>query len=501
MRRLLSILSIASALVSFADDSANYRTWEHSQATDQAVDFVYGKSSVNRFWQYSSSLSEISAGYQMRREDQAAETWNGDGLDQGYFDAQAYVRMGKNGVAYAGAGYEYGEQRNVVWNSTADYEMLYPYILADSVGGDLRREQYHFYGGFAHRGGEWVYGLSGSYRAVHSYRQVDPRPRNMATDLEFELSAARILGRYALGVAAGARFYKQVLDVEYFSQTGANSTQFQMTGLGQTYRRFDGVTYTETRHKGFGFNGEVSLLPTDGNGLFALARFSQLKMDRQIHELNEAPITRLWTHRLSAALGIKRQTEAFGHALALEGAYERRQGEEAVVDNGYLGSYEILDRHTLYDSHRYEGSLKWALQWQNDCHRVSIVPQVTAMRLVEQYIEPWAEMKRTEVLPGLLIDYQHATDAWLFQIGAQGSWRKNLDTDFSVPARHVEQEILAKLSYDHERATADAVLIRPYAMAQRAVGQGAVFLKAEYQRVFSDYGLNHALHISIGYRF
>ena len=48
--------------------------------------------------------------------------------------------------------------------------------MGDSVGGDLRTEQYRFQGGYAGRAGRIVWGAEAAYRATLAYRQVDPRP-------------------------------------------------------------------------------------------------------------------------------------------------------------------------------------------------------------------------------------------------------------------------------------------------------------------------------------
>lgn len=36
--------------------------------------------------------------------------------------------------------------KNLKWNETTDWELLYPYLLADLVGGDLSKEIYSFTG-------------------------------------------------------------------------------------------------------------------------------------------------------------------------------------------------------------------------------------------------------------------------------------------------------------------------------------------------------------------
>jgi hypothetical protein len=37
----------------------------------------------------------------------------------------------------------------MLWNENADYDVIYPYVAADSIGGDMKFENYTFSGGYA----------------------------------------------------------------------------------------------------------------------------------------------------------------------------------------------------------------------------------------------------------------------------------------------------------------------------------------------------------------
>ena len=112
-----------------------------------------------------------------------------------------------------------GNRRNVRWNSTADYLLLYPYIVADSVGGDLTTEEYAFGGGYARRIGRFDIALRGDYRAAQEYRQVDPRPHNVVSDFTVRLGAGMELGRSVLILDLRGRLYKQNSRISFFNET------------------------------------------------------------------------------------------------------------------------------------------------------------------------------------------------------------------------------------------------------------------------------------------
>ena len=65
-----------------------------------------------------------------------------DGAFDGGFYAESYRRLSERSAAWADARYVRGNRRNVCWNSTADYLLLYPCITADSAGGkDVYKRQ------------------------------------------------------------------------------------------------------------------------------------------------------------------------------------------------------------------------------------------------------------------------------------------------------------------------------------------------------------------------
>ena len=122
-------------------------------------------------WNYGNDLSPL-----VREE--------GRGLSEGRIDIGILVRLDSLSAVRGKVRYANGVKRGVLWNSSSDYSTLYPYVMADTVGGDLRKEEYVFSGGYTARRGRFHWGAEGAYRALHEYRQADPRPRNIVSDLK-----------------------------------------------------------------------------------------------------------------------------------------------------------------------------------------------------------------------------------------------------------------------------------------------------------------------------
>ena len=181
------------------------------------------------------SFSSASASFDFRQESKAVVPEGGDGLRQGRFDADAFLRLSESSAVSGAVGYRRAVKNNVRLNETADFELLQPYVLMDTLGGNLQNESYFFRGEWMRRSGNAVYSLGGSYKAVHEYRSFDPRPRNISSDFKAGASLGVVLPRWNLIGFASYRRYNQDQNVTFVSNKGANTTLFHATGLGLDY--------------------------------------------------------------------------------------------------------------------------------------------------------------------------------------------------------------------------------------------------------------------------
>ena len=94
---------------------------------------VYGNPAA-QVYRFKTSLTTIGLSGSYRQEDEAVVSQVGRGNRYAAFDAQSYIRRGKNTV-WGGAGYRLGRTMHTEWNENADFELLYPYVWADSLGG------------------------------------------------------------------------------------------------------------------------------------------------------------------------------------------------------------------------------------------------------------------------------------------------------------------------------------------------------------------------------
>lgn len=197
---------------------------------------AYESSPAAMLYRYPVSYSTLRLQGDLRSESRPILQPEGDGALVGTFRADSYLRLDERSVVTAGASYERGRTDNVRWNSTADYRLLRPFVLADSVGGDLSTEEYAFRGAYVRRDGRINYGIGINYRARHEFRQVDPRPHNIVNDLTGTIGARILDGSIPHRPDCARTHLQTVAGGRILRRTGRQHRRIPHDGTGQLFR-------------------------------------------------------------------------------------------------------------------------------------------------------------------------------------------------------------------------------------------------------------------------
>ncbi|MBO5563694.1 MAG: hypothetical protein J5939_08280 [Bacteroidales bacterium] len=313
------------------------------------------------------SYTSAAVRWDGRREGSALLPQEGDGHDEGQVDIRTLVRLDTLSAVTGTVEYINGLKRNVRWNTSSDFLTVFPYILADSVGGNLRKEQYAFSGGYSSRKGWFHYGVTGAYRALHEYRNIDPRPRNIVSDLSVTATAGlRILPGYRLDASASYRRYSQSQNVEFYNQRGANTVVFHLTGLGSQYTRFASTSvYTTTRYAGNGGSVALDFFPERTEGWRAALSCDLFDVIHHLPSQNEAPYTELLTRTGNVRAGYVARRKTVSWQGGLHASVQGRQGIEDVIDNGSSGHMMTLIRFSMYQSLEASAGVSGAVEWKD----------------------------------------------------------------------------------------------------------------------------------------
>jgi len=330
-------------------------------------------------WRMSAGLTRVGAAY-------AA----GDKGHQWSLGADTYTRY-KTSTLWGSASYSNGKDDNAVWCETADYDIVYPYILADSVGGALSRERYSFAGGYADRRGRWAWGARLSYAATLEYRAVDPRPKNVVGCLDAAAGAAYEFGRgYYAGASLNFCKYKQSNDIDFKSEMGVDKI-FHLTGMGTHYRRFAGAGLS-TYYDGYRYGLTADIYPSSGRGFFASADVSRFSFDNILSDFNKLPMASAVHKSIEAEAGwLEGGDKEYWGATARMSAY-RRHGSENIFGDAAAGIYPQIGSNDMYADNGTSAGLRgmWGRRF-GAASRFAIVADAGWNRRITTYIEPWRQ--------------------------------------------------------------------------------------------------------------
>ena len=259
-----------------------------------------------------------------------------EGTQTGSFSvhAQSVYDFNATSRVFGEASYQWSDSKQTRGVDNADYRLTAPYWTTDTIGGDLRREIYAFYGGYRMLKNHLLWHAALSFRAEQSYRMRDPRAKNKVSDLRIEASIGYQWKRYALSLQAYGGRYKQNNEIRFYSELG-ETTIFHMANDTAAYARFSGnnkIAYYSGYRAGVG----LSLLPT--TGWMAGFHYDWIKITKELTINTQVPITRLNTHTLTAQLGYV----AHSWRVWASASLELKRGEQFLYGDNANNYYQLL---------------------------------------------------------------------------------------------------------------------------------------------------------------
>lgn len=259
-----------------------------------------------------------------------------EGTQTGSFSvhAQSVYDFNPTSRIFGEASYQWMDCKKTRGVDNADYRLTAPYWTTDTLGGDLRREIYSFYGGYRMLKNHILWHAALSFRAEQSYRMRDPRAKNKVSDLRIEASIGYQWSQYALSLQAYGGRYKQNNEIRFYSELG-ETTIFHMANDTAAYARFSGsnkIAYYSGYRAGVG----LSLLPT--TGWLAALQYDWIKITKELTINTQIPITRLNTHTFTAQIGYVAPSWRVWASTSLE----LKRGEQFLYGDNANNYYQLL---------------------------------------------------------------------------------------------------------------------------------------------------------------
>ena len=442
---LLSLVSYAQSPIEARLDSA-------------AAPILYVASSAFenpavRQWQMDVSISDVDVSYAHVDNvvSQGANPQLGSG--EGVFSAgaQSYMKY-KSSTLWGGASYDNGKQYDVVYNETADIGLIYPYVAADTIGGDIKLERYSFYGGYADHSGRWSWGGELRYTAGLYYRNVDPRPRNVTGLLDVKIGVGyRLLADYDLSAAFTLRRYTQSNDIDFKSEMGVDKI-YHLTGLGNHYNRFAGLGLN-AHYGGYRYGGILTLFPRGRKGVFATAEISRFSFDKVLRDLNELPMASVVHTRFSGQIGWLHPSRNADWAVIADFGTYRRHGTENIFGDPSSNIYPQIASLMMYADNAYSYSLSVLYCYKWGGYRMWMAPNAGYYHRRQIYRHP-AEQSLDEIMDAsALMGFSSLCGKWWLRLTARYSYTEHIGSGFDASvsvSRAVTDVVALRLSGGYE---------------------------------------------------
>lgn len=302
-------------------------------------------------------------------------------------NAGTYLKH-KSSTLWGSASYANGRQYGLRWNETSDATLLWPYLTADSVGGNMRLERYAFSGGYADNSGRWAWGIAGGYAAGLYYRNVDPRPRNVTGRLDITAGASySVSSAYDLALSAGWSKYKQSNSVQFMSEMGEDRI-YHLTGPVMHYRRFDGQGKSAS-YNGHFTRASLSLFRRSGDGLSATADWQRFTFTKILVDLNRLPLARMADNSLGAQIAWKHPGLTDGWAVTVSARMRMRRGTENIFGDPAGSVYPQIGSVQRYRLDSYDIRLSGLWQYHPGSGlRIWVKPEAALSLSDERYLSP-----------------------------------------------------------------------------------------------------------------
>ncbi|MCM1484427.1 MAG: hypothetical protein NC043_08820 [Muribaculaceae bacterium] len=488
MKRTLCTISVIAllALKSAAQsDSTLHTLSDRTTGLWRALPEVYVNPAINQ-WRMSGGYTMVDAAWHNRTDNKAINPANGKSENIFSGGAETYTKYRSSTLSGA-ARYENGKRRDVRWCETSDPQLLYPYLMADSVGGDINSEIYSFSGAYAQHSNKWAWGASLSYIATLEYRGVDPRPRNVSGRLDASAAVAyNAVSDYWLSAEADFRRYTQSNDMEFKSEMGVDKI-FHLTGPLQHYVRFGG-TGLSTHYRGYRYGAGLTVYPQSGRGFFARVHADRFSFDNILTELNKLPLASATHNAMQASAGFIHPGRTVSWAVNAEFSTYRRHGRENIFGDASAGVYPQIAALDMYADNSSRAALTLAGSMNMGSSRLllRLIPAYNYRSTV--YVSPKYLSRIRNFEPAIYIDYSFIFSThWLVTASAGYKATSPFDCVYAPSAHDKELGQLADIDrsiYDlnSHSASRTGLSISATRMLSRRIG-----VRCEGSYAYSSY--------------
>mgnify|MGYP000778475398 FL=1 len=339
-------------------------------------------------------------------------------------------KQGDRATFFARIGFTAGGNDNVGWSALRNPGLYWPYIVADSTGGDFRYEKYDLMCGYSFRLGRFDLGMSGEYTGDFAFRQNDPRIEDISTWLTFKAGAAYAFRRHVIALNAEFMHHRQHADVKHF-RTGQFAGFFIEYGFGMFDYIFSPIfnSMEQRQHiNAYGVNLTFNSDPSRALRLNLLLGYGRetMKTEENNYKVN---LYRAPANTFDADLGILWNDRRWGAEFLVKAAYEDKKGTENIFES-YISSsqdgVDVYDFRKIGEQNRYgmkrlDGSAELKVsRFLGRHYTVSLLGGVGYMMREETYKDHDYLIRNVLLTPSLGIGARYSGEK--FDVELRGCW-------------------------------------------------------------------------------
>ncbi|MDO4462798.1 MAG: hypothetical protein Q4C30_09980 [Bacteroidia bacterium] len=284
-------------------------------------------------------------------------------------------------MAWGDALYCNGRIYDVLYNESSDFNRLRPYVVGDTIGGDISTRRYSISGGISKLYNGYRWGAEAAFNAKQEYRRIDPRPNNVSSDIYLSLSLMRELRQNQyLALALSLERYKQSGNIKIVSPL-TKFTLYHYLGLGNDMTLFRGFS-SEYNYKGYIFSPRIDFHSASfvASLIYNYSSYEKFAISPAVtYPLNELTVKSVSLYTAYNLSPIQR--------IRLNGAYSKYIGSEVVYGKLVNNIYPKIGESALYQRNSYNIDALYSLRHGAMLYEVG----VAYISDVEEYIFPYAK--------------------------------------------------------------------------------------------------------------
>ncbi len=400
---LILFLCIGSAKV-LAQDSLGLFPKISNQYNEERIqmkNYYYNPASMSDYSDF--SMSEFSVNYHSdKQKTYLRQLGSGDnGIS---LKTNSYKRLKSSSVVWGDASYSNLTRKNLRYNENLDFDRIAPYVTLDSVGGDIKLENYHFSGGFAKEINRFSFGLSGSYDAQMAYRSRDPRLRDTTSDMLLSAGISyKVYRDYQVGIFGEFNKYTQNSAVNFVNEV-SYPIVYQSIGFGYTNYFFNNSFKNQYEEFGYKMGGQIS--SKNGKDFYIIGTVSNSNNIKSIQPKNgnryyDTSDLESKVSQIEAAKFFTLKNNRIG--LILNYHSNIRTGEEYGYSNN-SDNTELIFKRKAYKKEQYTTSIKGLYQLSQEQYTLTAMPFIYYQEVTDRRIYPFSGQKYDSYTFGLDLD-------------------------------------------------------------------------------------------------